>query len=91
LSLDIDEKLKEIMAVQKDTLGLVKDVLDAIKTLKDELNDQLADNHKEALQKIHEVDTYMRNVLEPNQKTLYNKLLELGDQEIEQPEPTAEA
>jgi len=82
LSLDA-EKLKELIEVQKDTLKQLRNALDAMTTLKDEINDKLADMNKELLAKIHTVDTFCRNILEPNQKTLYKKMLDLAGQETE--------
>lgn len=85
MSLDA-ENLKQLVEVQKQTLELIKKELDALTTVKEELYDSIADLKKELLQKIHAVDSFCHNVLEPNQKTIWNKLIEVAGQEIESAE-----
>ena len=83
------EKLKEIIDVQKQTLEIVKKVLDEIQTFRGEVDDTLADMKKQLEQEIHELDAFARNILEVNQKTIWKKLLEISEEEeadrIEQP------
>ena len=79
------ETLKKLVEAQKDTLDLVNKILDALTTLKEELKDTIADNHDELLKKLHELDTFCRNILEKNQKTIWIKLLEVEGEEVEQP------
>jgi len=83
------EKLKEIIDVQKQTLEIVKKVLDEIQTFRGEVDDTLADMKKQLEQKIYELDAFARNILEVNQKTIWKKLLEISEEEeadrIEQP------
>lgn len=84
------EKLQQLIDVQKETLQLVKKTIEAVNTVKGELEDLIADNHKESLQKIHELHAFAKNILEVNQKTIWKKLLELAAEEEETIEPTQE-
>jgi len=81
MSLEESERLKQLSAdIQK--------LKQALQNLKDELNDTLADNHKEVTEKLHAIEAYQKNILEPNQRKLYNMLLELaGKEEVESPSP----
>lgn len=78
------EKLKELIDVQKQTLELVKQVLDVVAECRAELGDKLEDMEKELQTKIHSLDSFARNILEVNQKTIWKKLLELEGEEAEQ-------
>ena len=84
MSLD-SEKLNEILETLKTILAEIQKTSNSL----DLLTDNIADNHKELLEKIHAVEAYQKNILEPNQKTIFEKVKAITGEETEQPqEPT---
>lgn len=78
-----DERLAQIIAAQKETLGIVKEVLDVVNQIKGDVDDSLADLKKELEQKIHMLDVFCKDTLEKNQQTIWKKLLTLSGEEVE--------
>ena len=88
--MSIDEEhnkklLLKVIETQEDTLKLVNRVIDVVETM----NDQIKDDHGEALRKMQTIHGAC-NILEKNQKTMWKKLLELGEEEPEAPETVSE-
>jgi len=88
MSLEESERLNEILVFQQKIAIELKQLKEALQDFKDELNDTIADNGKEVTEKLHAIEAYQKNILEPNQRKLYNMLLELaGKEEVESPSP----
>ena len=88
--MSIDEEhnkklLLKVIETQEDILKLLNRVFDVVEAM----NDQVKDDHEEALRKMQTIHGAC-NILEKNQKTMWKKLLELGEEEPEAPETVSE-
>lgn len=73
--------LLKVVQTQEETQKINNRVLEVAETI----FDQIKDNHEEALKKMQTIHGAC-NILEKNQKTMWKKLLELGEEEPEAPE-----
>jgi len=75
-----NEKLAEIIAAQKEALGISKETLDVVNFIRSDLEDKLADLKQQLEHRLHMLDV-KHDTLEKNQQTIWNKLLEIAGQE----------
>ena len=84
MSLEKDQ-IAELVSIVKELGESLKNTLTSIQLLKDEITDSIEDLTKQ----IQKVESYQKNVLEPNQRILYKKVLKLqGEEEEETEQPT---
>lgn len=69
---------------EEEILKAIKDLQQEISAAKDELSDQITDNHEELTKKIHVIDSFQRNILEKNQQTIWKKVKDIESEESEE-------
>ena len=87
MSLDQTKQLQELRTIVKDLAENQKKILDLVGLFNDQMYDTVQEAKDEVFNVIKGIHNFLHDIIEPNQKTLYAKLNELGG-EIEAAEET---
>jgi len=87
MSLDQTKQLQELLTIVKDLAENQKKILDLVGLFNDQMYDTVQEAKDEVFNVIKGIHNFLHDIIEPNQKTLYAKLNQLGG-EIEAAEET---
>ena len=87
MSLDQTKQLQELRTIVKDLAENQKKILDLVGLFNDQMYDTVQEAKDEVFNVIKGIHNFLHDIIEPNQKTLYAKLNQLGG-EIEAAEET---
>ena len=87
MSLDQTKQLQELRTIVKELAENQKKILELVGLFNDQMYDTVQEAKDEVFNVIKGIHNFLHDIIEPNQKTLYAKLNQLGG-EIEAAEET---